>query len=141
MTSESLDSTVGHLLRELAPQVLGAVARRHDDFAAAEDAVQEALIAAATLQRMLSRVMVAQRLDGDENTCMASRAIPVDQLTAEERVELMGRLWDSLDPAAAAPVTDALAAELDRREAEADRNPDAGEGWTAIKRQLTKKLK
>jgi RNA polymerase sigma factor (sigma-70 family) len=35
------------LLRELAPRVLGAVARRHDDFAAAEDAVQEALIAAA----------------------------------------------------------------------------------------------
>jgi RNA polymerase sigma factor (sigma-70 family) len=38
---------VGHLLRELAPQVLGAVARRHGDFAEAEDAVQEALIAAA----------------------------------------------------------------------------------------------
>src|SRR5438105_3366279 len=33
---------------ELAPQVIGAVARRHGDFAAAEDAVQEALIAAAT---------------------------------------------------------------------------------------------
>ncbi len=47
MTSESSDSGVGHLLRELAPQVLGAVARRHHDFAAAEDAVQEALIAAA----------------------------------------------------------------------------------------------
>ncbi|MGH2405388.1 MAG: RNA polymerase sigma factor [bacterium] len=46
--SESLDSTVGHLLRELAPGVLGAVARRHGDFAAAEDAVQDALIAAAT---------------------------------------------------------------------------------------------
>jgi RNA polymerase sigma factor (sigma-70 family) len=40
-------SNVGHLLRELAPQVLGAVARRHADFAAAEDAMQEALIAAA----------------------------------------------------------------------------------------------
>ena len=38
---------VEHLLRELAPRVLGALARRHDDFAAAEDAVQEALIAAA----------------------------------------------------------------------------------------------
>ena len=37
---------VAHLLRELAPRVLGAVARRHDDFGAAEDAVQEALIAA-----------------------------------------------------------------------------------------------
>ena len=36
-----------HLLRELAPQVLGAVIRRFRDFAAAEDAVQEALIAAA----------------------------------------------------------------------------------------------
>ncbi len=47
MTSDSTASTVGHLLRKLAPQVLGAVARRHDDFAAAEDAVQEALIAAA----------------------------------------------------------------------------------------------
>jgi RNA polymerase sigma factor (sigma-70 family) len=35
-----------HLLRELAPQVLGVVARRFRDFAAAEDAVQEALLAA-----------------------------------------------------------------------------------------------
>lgn len=41
------DLALQHLLRDLAPQVLGAVARRHHDFAAAEDAVQEALIAAA----------------------------------------------------------------------------------------------
>lgn len=41
------DTAIGHLLRELAPQVLGAVARRHGDFEVAEDAVQEALIAAA----------------------------------------------------------------------------------------------
>ncbi len=46
MTEASADH-VGHLLKDLAPQVLGAVARRHGDFAAAEDAVQEALIAAA----------------------------------------------------------------------------------------------
>ncbi len=38
---------VEHLLRELAPQVLGALTRRHGDFAEAEDALQEALIAAA----------------------------------------------------------------------------------------------
>jgi RNA polymerase sigma factor (sigma-70 family) len=37
-----------HLLRELAPQVLGAVVRRYGDFAAAEDAVQEALLVAST---------------------------------------------------------------------------------------------
>jgi RNA polymerase sigma factor (sigma-70 family) len=36
------------LLRGLAPQVLGALIRRYGDFADAEDAVQEALIAAAT---------------------------------------------------------------------------------------------
>ncbi|MFI0351999.1 RNA polymerase sigma factor [Actinomadura sp. 9N407] len=35
------------LLRELAPRVLGVLVRRHGDFAAAEDAVQEALLAAA----------------------------------------------------------------------------------------------
>jgi predicted RNA polymerase sigma factor len=34
-------------LRQLAPEVLGAVVRRCRDFAAAEDAVQEAMIAAA----------------------------------------------------------------------------------------------
>ena len=46
--SARLDSRREHLLRELAPQVLGAVMRRYGDFAASEDAVQEALVAAAT---------------------------------------------------------------------------------------------
>ena len=48
--SEGCRSGVGdeNLLRELAPQVLGAVIRRFRDFSAAEDAVQEALVAAAT---------------------------------------------------------------------------------------------
>jgi RNA polymerase sigma factor (sigma-70 family) len=46
MTS-ALDARSEHLLRELAPQVLGVVLRRFRDFAAAEDAVQEALVAAA----------------------------------------------------------------------------------------------
>ncbi|KFE71382.1 RNA polymerase sigma factor [Hyalangium minutum] len=44
----SLDTRTLHLLRDLAPQVLGAVIRRFRDFAASEDAVQEALIAATT---------------------------------------------------------------------------------------------
>jgi RNA polymerase sigma factor (sigma-70 family) len=42
-----LDARSEELLRELAPQVLGSVVRRFHDFAAAEDAVQEALLAAA----------------------------------------------------------------------------------------------
>jgi RNA polymerase sigma factor (sigma-70 family) len=43
MTSADVEG----LLRELAPQALGAVARRYGEFADAEDAVQEALITAA----------------------------------------------------------------------------------------------
>jgi hypothetical protein len=46
-----------------------------------------------------------------------------------------------LDPAIAAPITDALAAELDRRETEADHAPAAGESWAVIKRELAKKLR
>lgn len=70
-----------------------------------------------------------------------ARTIPVDDLTAEERIELIGKLWDSLDPALAAPVTPALAAELDRRETEADAAPEAGDGWPEIRDDLRKKLR
>jgi len=42
------DTGVEDLLRELTPQVLGAVVRRYGRFDTAEDAVQEALLAAAT---------------------------------------------------------------------------------------------
>ncbi len=51
MTRDSAVETAAshalHLLRDIAPQVLGVLARKHGDFAAAEDAVQEALIAAS----------------------------------------------------------------------------------------------
>ena len=42
------ETEVEDLLRQLAPQVLGAVVRRYGHFDTAEDATQEALIAAAT---------------------------------------------------------------------------------------------
>lgn len=40
------DQRIGDLLRQLAPQVLGTLVRRHGQFDACEDAVQEALLAA-----------------------------------------------------------------------------------------------
>ncbi len=42
-----MDRSTQHLLRTLAPRVLGVILRRYRDFASSEDAVQEALLAAA----------------------------------------------------------------------------------------------
>ena len=42
-----MTAAIEDLLREQAPRVLGALARRHGQFDACEDAVQEALLAAA----------------------------------------------------------------------------------------------
>lgn len=46
MDGQTPEIGLEHLLRELAPQVLGVVARRFRDFSSAEDAVQEAMLAA-----------------------------------------------------------------------------------------------
>jgi len=47
MNENPLDIPIERLLRELTPQVLGIVVRKFRDFSAAEDAVQEASLAAA----------------------------------------------------------------------------------------------
>ena len=68
---------------------------------------------------------------------MVDRSPALESLTAQERIVLMGRLWYSLDPAAAAPLT----AELARREAEADADPDAGIPWDALRDELQARLR
>lgn len=82
-----------------------------------------------------------RRITGGDRLNPMARTIPLDDLTAEERIDLIGKLWDSLDPALAAPMTPELAAELARREAEADASPDAGEEWPKIRDDLRKKLR
>ena len=96
MTRPSQDAVIEHLLRELAPRVLGAVARRHDDFAAAEDAVQEALIAAAQQWPRAGQpdnplgwlYRVANRRVTDQARSERARRRREDQL-AGERAEIM----------------------------------------------------
>jgi RNA polymerase sigma factor (sigma-70 family) len=90
------------LLRDLAPQVLGAVMRRYRDFAACEDAVQEALIAAAQqwprdglpdnprgwLVQVASRRMVDQiRSDSARRQREQTAALDVGQVVAAASVE------------------------------------------------------
>jgi RNA polymerase sigma factor (sigma-70 family) len=91
-----------HLLRDLAPQVLGAVVRRYRDFAACEDAVQEALIAAAQqwprdglpdnprgwLIQVASRRMVDQvRSDSARRQREHAAALDLGQVVAAASVE------------------------------------------------------
>ena len=72
---------------------------------------------------------------------MVDKSPALESLTAQERIVLMGRLWDSLDPAAAAPLSPELAAELARREAQADAEPDTGIPWDALRGELQARLR
>jgi RNA polymerase sigma factor (sigma-70 family) len=94
------------LLRELAPRVLGAVVRRYGHFADAEDAVQEALLAAATtwpaggepddplawLIRVASRRMADQYRRDD----------------ARRRREALAASWSLIPPGPVPPYDDTL---------------------------------
>jgi RNA polymerase sigma factor (sigma-70 family) len=102
VTHPRLDHDAEHLLRDLAPQVLGAVTRRYRDFAACEDAVQDALIAASQqwprdgmpgnprgwLVQVASRRMVDQiRSDSARREREHAAALDLGQLVAAASVE------------------------------------------------------
>ncbi len=62
-------------------------------------------------------------------------------LSIEQRLELIGELWDGIpDSIEALPVPEWHREELDRRSAEADANPDAAIPWEEVKRLLREKL-
>jgi putative addiction module component (TIGR02574 family) len=75
-----------------------------------------------------------------QTTRMANDPIRIDTLSVDERIALMGRLWDSLEPDDAAPMTPELAAELARREAESDADPDEGVSWESLRKELLDRL-
>lgn len=101
------DSAAEQLLRELAPQVVGAVARRFRDFSSAEDAVQEAMLAAFTqwpregvpenprgwLIRVASRRMVDQ-----VRSEVARREREAAIAEEEPTVELADEIEAEMDP-------------------------------------------
>ncbi len=61
-------------------------------------------------------------------------------LTIEQRLELIGELWDSLpDSVDELPVPEWHKAELDRRLAAADADPGAGISWEDVKERLSGK--
>ncbi|RSN32130.1 RNA polymerase subunit sigma-24 [Amycolatopsis sp. WAC 01416] len=92
------DSGIEGLLRELSPQVLGAVVRRYGHFDLAEDATQEALLAASTqwpadgrpddprawlitvASRRLTDLLRAEQARRRREDTVVQRALPEEQL-------------------------------------------------------------
>ena len=66
---------------------------------------------------------------------MAKPALDIEELTSEERLELIGQLWDSLDDGEV-PMTEALRDELDRRLDDLDREGPVGVPWEQVRDSL-----
>jgi RNA polymerase sigma factor (sigma-70 family) len=117
---------IGDLLRDLAPRALGAVVRRYGHFADAEDAVQEALLAAATvwpaggapdnplawLIRVASRKMADQYRQDEarrrrEDLAASWSLIPYEPVPAHDDTLILMLMCchPSLSPGAAIPLT------------------------------------
>jgi putative addiction module component (TIGR02574 family) len=68
---------------------------------------------------------------------MALPAIDVDHLTTDERLDLIGRLWDSIGAAASAlPLTPAQRDEIDQRLDDLEREGPTGTPWDEAVRRI-----
>lgn len=63
---------------------------------------------------------------------MTLQQLGVDRLTVDERLELIGRIWDTLPDGAFVP-PDWHLEELDTRLAAADADPEGGTPWEEVK--------
>jgi putative addiction module component (TIGR02574 family) len=70
------------------------------------------------------------------------KSLGIEDLAIEERLALVEELWDSIAAdSAAVPLTEAQRAELDRRIAEHEANPDDVVPWEEVKASITERLK
>jgi putative addiction module component (TIGR02574 family) len=66
------------------------------------------------------------------------KSLGIDRLSVADRLNLVEELWDSI--AAATPLTDAQRAELDRRLADHEANPDDVVSWEEVQSSITARL-
>jgi putative addiction module component (TIGR02574 family) len=67
-----------------------------------------------------------------------TKPITVSELSTEQRLELIGVIWDSIaqDRSALEP-TEAQKRELDRRLDAYEKDPERGSSWEDVKRRIT----
>lgn len=88
--------------------------------------------------RTRARERVASGLrDGQVSKGMGKLTLKIDDLSAEERLDLLERLWDSLSERPDdVPLTAAHREELDRRLEELERDGPCGIPWDEVVRQI-----
>ena len=67
-------------------------------------------------------------------------ALNIDDLSIDERLQLLEQLWESLrETSGAVPLTDAQREELDRRLDDLERSGPEGIPWEEVQRQIRKR--
>lgn len=70
------------------------------------------------------------------------KSLGIEHLGIEERLTLVEELWDSIAAdSTVVPLTQAQRAELDRRNAEHETNPNDVVPWEEVKASITERLK
>jgi putative addiction module component (TIGR02574 family) len=80
---------------------------------------------------MPSFILLAAKMD------IATALTEITKLSVDDRLAIVGAIWDSIDDGARLELSDADRAELDRRLDQIDQNPDSGISWDELKRQLS----
>lgn len=60
----------------------------------------------------------------------------IDRLSRQERLRLIGEIWDSISPIDQLDIPESHREELDRRLAAADADPGAGRPWEEVRARL-----
>jgi putative addiction module component (TIGR02574 family) len=63
-------------------------------------------------------------------------SLGIDQMSAGDRLWLIGEIWDSLTPINQLEIPESHREELDRRLAAADADPAAGRPWEEVRARL-----
>ncbi len=72
---------------------------------------------------------------------MRSTDLDISRLSVAERIQLAEDLWDSVAAETGdLPLTEAQAAELDRRLADLELDPETGESWPVVRARIEQRL-